>query len=369
LLLLLFLFWISLGIFLYHVLGYPIVITIASWLFPHRLKDSPTDLPEIDLIIPAHNEADVITAKLESVFANGYPREKLHVIVACDGCSDDTVQVARSAGADEVLDLPRGGKAAAINAAVAQGHSPILAFSDANALLLPVALEQLVKPFADSRVGAVAGEQRISRDVGAEGPYWRYESYLKRREALFASAAGSDGSIHALRRAVFRQLPTDRIIMDDLSLSMMAPEHGKRIAYAQEAAAVEGSSPTWRVEFRRKSRIMAGTLHSLGFSRRAFCNFPFLLVFFSHKILRYLGPWLILLALISGFWAWDSFITMLFHLGLWATILLSALGTIPLFRKAPLKFLAYFMLSQAALGAGWLAFFSRRHKPAWEKLR
>jgi len=369
LLLTLLLFWIPLGIFLYHVLGYPIVITIVSWLFPHRLRIDPQDLPQIDLIIPAHNEADVIAAKLESVFANGYPRAKLHVIVACDGGTDDTVKVAQSAGADLVLDLPRGGKAATINIAVVQGLSPILAFSDANALLLPGALEQLVKPFADSRVGAVAGEQRISRDVGAEGPYWRYESYLKRREALFSSAAGSDGSIHALRRDLFRPLPTDRIIMDDLSLSMMAPEHGKRIAYAPDAAAVEGSSPTWRVEFRRKSRIMAGTLHSLGFSRRSFCNFPFLLVFFSHKLLRYLGPWLIVIALISGFWAWDSFITLFFHLSLWATIGFSALGTVPIFRKAPLKFLAYFMLSQTALLRGWIAFFSLEYKPTWEKLR
>jgi cellulose synthase/poly-beta-1,6-N-acetylglucosamine synthase-like glycosyltransferase len=333
------------------------------------VRTDARELPEIDLIIPAHNEADVIAAKLESVLANGYHHAKLHVIVACDGCTDDTVKVAQSTGADLVLDLPRGGKAAAINEAVAQGHSPILAFSDANALLLTGALEHLVKPFADSRVGAVAGEQRISRDTGAEGPYWRYESYLKRCEALFGSAAGSDGSIHALRRDAFRPLPTDRIIMDDLSLSMMAPEHGLRIAYAPEAAAVEGSSPTWRVEFRRKSRIMAGTLHSLGFSRRAFYNFPFLLVFFSHKLLRYLGPWLIVLALIAGFWAWESFITMVFHLGLGATIVLSVLGTIPLFRKAPLKFLAYFMLSQAALAAGWLAFFTRKYQPAWEKLR
>jgi biofilm PGA synthesis N-glycosyltransferase PgaC len=369
LLLPLLLFWISLGVFLYHVLGYPVVITIAAWLFPRRLKDSPDDLPPIDLIIPAHNEADIIAAKLESVLACGYPRARLHIIVACDGCTDSTVKVAQDTGTDMVMDLPRGGKAATINTAVAEGHSPILAFSDANALLLPGALEQLVKLFADDRVGAVAGEQRISRDVGAEGPYWRYESYLKRREALFASAAGSDGSIHALRRDLFRPLPTDRILMDDLSLSMMAPEHGKRIAYAPEAAAVEGSSPTWRVEFKRKSRIMAGTLHSLGFSRHAFCNFPFLLVFFSHKILRYLGPWLLLIALVSGFWAWDSIITLLSHLGLWATILLSALGTVPLFRKAPLKFLAYFMLTQAALLAGWIAFFTRRYKPAWEKLR
>jgi biofilm PGA synthesis N-glycosyltransferase PgaC len=369
LLLPLLLFWISLGLFLYHMLGYPIVITIAAWLFPHHLKTDAQELPDIDLIIPAHNEADVIAAKLESVLACGYPRAKLHIIVACDGCSDDTVKAAQSAGADVVLDLPRGGKAAAINAAVARGNSSVLAFSDANALLLPGALGHLVEPFADERVGAVAGEQRISRDVGAEGPYWRYESYLKRREALFASAAGSDGSIHALRRDLFRPLPTDCILMDDLSLSMMAPEHGLRIAYAPQAAAVEASSPNWRAEFKRKSRIMAGTLHALGFSKRAFCNFPFLLVFFSHKILRYLGPWLLLIAMTAGFWAWSSILTMIFHLGLWATILLGALGTVPRLCKAPLKFLSYFMLTQAALLAGWLAFFTRRFQPAWEKLR
>jgi cellulose synthase/poly-beta-1,6-N-acetylglucosamine synthase-like glycosyltransferase len=114
-------------------------------------------LPTVSLIVAAHDEETVIAAKVANALALDYPRERLEVIVCCDGCTDATAERARQAGADLVLDLPRGGKVQSQDAGVARATGEITAFSDANATLDADALRELVAPFADPQVGYVCG--------------------------------------------------------------------------------------------------------------------------------------------------------------------------------------------------------------------
>jgi len=121
-------------------------------------------LPSLSLIVAAHDEQEVIGAKVTNALALDYPRELLEVIVACDGCTYETAQRARAAGADIVLELPRAGKIRAQDAAVERAGGALVAFSDANALWDADAARALVAVFADPRVGYACGQVIFSGD-------------------------------------------------------------------------------------------------------------------------------------------------------------------------------------------------------------
>src|SRR5690349_15483113 len=134
-------FWVSAGLIVYTHLGYPLVLRVLVVLRRRPVAPPPLDeAPRVSLIVAAYNEEDVIEAKVANALALTYPRERLELIVASDGSTDATVERARAAGADLVLELPRGGKLAAQNAAAKRASGEILAFSDANSLWRPDAL-------------------------------------------------------------------------------------------------------------------------------------------------------------------------------------------------------------------------------------
>src|SRR3954470_3920582 len=137
-------FWVAAGLIVYAHLGYPLLLGALVGMFGERddarARDSatremakPNDvIHRVSLIIPPHDEEAVIERKLANARGLDYPAAQLEVIVASDGSADRTLELARSAGADQVLDLPRGGKVAALNAAVRRATGEILVFSDAN---------------------------------------------------------------------------------------------------------------------------------------------------------------------------------------------------------------------------------------------
>src|SRR6185503_1520455 len=127
------------------------------------------------------------------------------VIVASDGSADRTAELAREAGADLVLDLPRGGKVAALNAAVERARGEVFAFSDANSFWEPDALRHLVSRLADPRVGYVCGQVRLdgAGAVNEEGLYWRYEMAIRELESSLAGVTAGNGAINAVRREAY----------------------------------------------------------------------------------------------------------------------------------------------------------------------
>src|SRR5690606_4160526 len=173
-------FWVAAGLLLFTHFGYPVALWVLQFLglgnragevrgrrigsIPSPLEEQGRDDPDgplppaVSLIIAAYNEEVVIEGKVRDALALEYPRDRLQVIVASDGSTDRTVQIARDAGADLVLDLPRGGKVKAQNAAAAAATGTILAFSDANSTWESGALLELVEPFRDPRVGYVCGQ-------------------------------------------------------------------------------------------------------------------------------------------------------------------------------------------------------------------
>lgn len=290
------LFWAALAVLAYTYLGYGLLAAALVRLrgpreTPHGFPEA--DWPTVTLVIPAYNEDAFIGAKLANTLALDYPEDKLEVVVVADGSTDRTFEIAsRTPGVASFFRPERRGKVAAMNRMAAQARSSVLVFTDANAMLAPDALRQLVAPFADPAVGAVAGEKRV--DAGAsgtagEGLYWRYESTLKRLDHQLGSVVGAAGELFALRTALYRPLEADTLL-DDFMLSLRVAEAGYRVAYAPEAAATEGPSATLEDEWTRKVRICAGGWQSM-VRLRGLLN-PFrhgllTLQYVSHRVLRW----------------------------------------------------------------------------------
>ena len=194
-------------------------------------------LPALSLIVAAHDEQEVIEAKVANALALDYPRERLEVIVACDGCSDETAERAREAGADLVLELPRGGKIRAQDAAVERARGELAGVLRRERLWEPDAARELVGAFARREVGYACGQVRFTAADGAtnqEGVYWRYELAVRELESRLSSITAGNGAIYATRRDSY--IVVDPIMGHDLSLPFNIVKRGLRAVYVPERA-------------------------------------------------------------------------------------------------------------------------------------
>jgi len=378
------LFWLSCGLIVWTQAGYAAALAcLARVLRPAgatarqrrqrspeggALKKSslPASLPDLSLIVAAHDEQAVIAARVANALGLDYPRERLQVIVACDGCTDATGARASDAGADLVLELPRGGKIRAQDAAVRQARGEIVAFSDANALWEPDAARALVSAFEDPRVGYACGQVRFVQAAAGggnqEGVYWRYELAVRALESRLSSITAGNGAIYATRRETY--IEVDPIMGHDLSLPFNTVKRGLRAVYVPEARASEKMVPSLGGEFARKRRMMSHTwpilLRGGMLSPRGYPA-GYALMILSHRLLRYATPALHVLALAANVALVAStsggaqalyVVTLALQLAL---LLAAALaGLLPI---RPLLIARYYVLTTSSLAAGlwdWL---------------
>src|SRR5262249_39422710 len=233
-------FWLPIGLIVYAPVGYPLLLWGLVSLFGERGDPSAWtgDLPSVSVLVAAYDEEDVIERKVQNARALDYPADRLQLVVASDGSADRTGELARSAGADVVLELSRGGKVASLNAAAAKAEGAILAFSDANSFWQPGALKRLVSRFGDERVGYACGLVRyVGGEGNEEGLYWRYEMWVRRMESRLAGITGGNGGICAVRREAFVELHPSR--GQDISFPFELTKRGWRAVYEPSAIADE----------------------------------------------------------------------------------------------------------------------------------
>ncbi len=365
-------FWISVALIVYTQAGYPLVLRLLTKVRRRPTLEHPEqveELPRVSLIIPAYDEAAVIAAKVANALALDYPRDRLEVIVASDGSSDATPELACEAGADQVLDLPRAGKIATQNAAVERAGGEILAFSDANSSWAPDALLRLVEPFADLEVGYVCGQVRFLDPAGdnQEGLYWRYEMSIRELESGLGGVTGGNGAIYALRADSYISLPPGA--SHDLSLPFELAKRGQRSLYAPRALAEERMVPTLEGEFARKRRMMIGlwdiVVREGMISPRGYRPlYAFQIA--SHRLLRYLTPFLHLAALAANLALLGDGWVYRLTFGVQVAVLLAALlGRF--YPAAPLRIARYYVLSTASIPAGLWDRMRRGSPGTWEK--
>jgi cellulose synthase/poly-beta-1,6-N-acetylglucosamine synthase-like glycosyltransferase len=355
-------FWLAVAAIAYTHLGYPLALRALVALRRHPTLRPGTweEPPRVSLIVAAFDEQEVIGAKVANALALEYPRDRLELIVASDGSGDATAERARAAGADLVLELPRGGKVAAQNAAAERASGEILAFSDANSLWAPDALRHLIEPFADPAVGYACGQVRFLDQGGdnVEGAYWRYEMRVRELESALAGVTAGNGAIYAVRREDYLPLPPAG--SHDLSLPFQLAKRGRRSLYLPWAEAEEKMVPTLEGELARKRRMMVGLwdivvgegmLHPRGY--------PPLYAFeiASHRLLRYATPFLHLVALAANVallgQGWVYAATLAVQLVLLAAALLGLA-----LKPAPFRIARYYVSTTASIALG-----------LWDRLR
>ncbi len=383
-------FWVSSGLIVWTQVGYAaalaglarVLASAASAPYERtqrspqggapRTPSAPISPPTLSLIVAAHNEQEVIAAKVANALALDYPRELLQVTVACDGCSDQTAARAREAGADLVLELDRGGKIRAQDAAVQQAGGEIVAFSDANALWEPAAARTLVAAFEDPQVGYACGQVRfVQAQAGAsnqEGMYWRYELAVRALESRLSSITAGNGAIYATRRESY--IVVDPIMGHDLSLPFNIVKRGQRAVYVPAACATEKMVPSLSGEFARKRRMMSHTwpivLRGGMLSPRGYPP-GYALMIVSHRLLRYGTAALHVLALAANvaLVANGGGTLYLITLALQLALLLAAAlaGVLPM---RPLLVARYYVLTTASLAAGFWDWLCHGTAATWQ---
>jgi poly-beta-1,6-N-acetyl-D-glucosamine synthase len=186
-------FWMGVTVIVYTYLGYGLVIHLLSKLKGHSKSPfipEDRDLPEVTILIAAYNEEQFIEDKIKNTLTLDYPKDRLSVYIVTDGSTDNTPEIIKKFHAVKLFHEPqRKGKIHAVNRVMKWVRTPFVIFSDANTLLNRDAIKNIVRHYQDETVGGVAGEKRIfkkSEDNASgagEGLYWKYESFLKRKDS------------------------------------------------------------------------------------------------------------------------------------------------------------------------------------------
>ena len=286
--------------------AFPLVLLMLAPFRPerawHRSVSSDGPRPRLCILISAYNEEAHLAAKLKTiqraVAKYGAP---VRILLADDGSSDRTLEIAQGFADQgvEVLALPRGGKAAALNRLAAMADGDVLVLTDADPLFEVDTLVRLVEPFADPDVGAVAGHVVMAGKSGplaaAASLFRRYETALRMAEDRLFGAVSADGGIYAIRCDLMPHVPPDGT--DDFHISTAAPHAGLRIAFAPHARVLEQPMANGRKDLRRRVRITVRGLTAL-WRRRELLD-PrrtgwYAPALFMHKVARRLAPLLVL---------------------------------------------------------------------------
>jgi poly-beta-1,6-N-acetyl-D-glucosamine synthase len=292
----------ALALLAYTYVGYPALIGVLARGRPRRARAAPaTREPSVSVLLPVHDGAPWLGAKIASLLAQDYPPELLEVLVHCDGCADGSEAMARAlaaepraAGRVRVSAAPRRGKPAALNALAAAATGELLLLTDVRQPLSTTSARALARALEDPAVGCATGTLALAGDAGS-GVYWRYERWIRAQESRFRGVVGMTGAIAMVRRAELEALPED-VILDDVWIPATLGLRGRRVELVDEARASDTALDDDR-EFRRKVRTLAGNY-------QLFARLPALLSPFanpqwfevvSHKVMRLLAPWLMVL--------------------------------------------------------------------------
>lgn len=321
---------------IYHHVLYPLIMRQIRVNEANNVEKASNNFKEITILIPAYNEADVIADKVRNIATLDYPLEKLNVIIACDGCKDNTARVARAAATEwqnrdvnlRIIEFRKNhGKVAILNHLIPQICSEIIALSDASALIAIDALKIANAHFCNQKVGVVAATYALL-NPGSEGEkkYWDYQINIKRGEAALGCPIGVHGALYFFKRSLFHTMPADTI-NDDFILPMDIVSRGYKAIYDTNLVALELEQASTTMDKNRRVRIASGNLQQV-------MRLPGLLSpslrgtawsYLSGKVLRAFMPSILLFQLlIASYLAFNSVVWLSFF----ATQLLTIIAAI-----------------------------------------
>ncbi len=377
-----FVFWAAVVFLAYVIFGYGLLVLGLSQLAPARRVSVTAKPLEVDILIPAHNEAACIADKLRNTLELRNTQEHaVRIIVVDDGSTDGTAEIVRGLALPQVelVETPgRLGKLAAMNLVVPQLTGDIVIFMDANAMLAPETLEALVAPFADPEVGGVCGQISVNAKAAgqigrAEALFWRYDQAMKAAEARLGGVCSAQGSIYAMRRELVPDVPPGAA--DDFYISVAAVEAGYRLDFAPDALTEE-------VVTEKAGKEMGRRVRSTEMGWRALMRYRALMnplrtgwygwQLLSHKGLRRMAPFALALVFLSNLFLIDQgWFYALTGLGQIAGYVLVALAwAVPAVRKLPLVGAGmFFVMGNLAMFLGLVRYWQGRESSLWTPVR
>ena len=386
-------FWILLLVVFYTFAGYAFLLSILLLLkkafsrksINHEVRES--DLPRVCMFVAAYNESSCVDVKVANLLELDYPKDKIQYLWITDGSDDGTPELLKKYPQMEVHHLPeRRGKIHAMNRGIQFVDAPIVIFSDSNTTLCKQAIRVMVDTFNDPKVGCIAGEKRIVtlKADGAAGSgeniYWKFESWVKRMDSELNSAVGAVGELFAIRTSLYSEVENDTIL-DDFMISLRIAKQGYRIAYAPDAYATENASVNVTEELKRKIRIAAGGLQTVGRLKELLNPFRYgwlSVQYISHKVLRWTVSPIALFCLLlinffivlnAGKWNFDNFYSIFFYFQVFLYFM-ALLGALIERHKIRFKFLFvpfYFVSMNYASILGMIRFLKGKQSVNWEK--
>jgi glycosyltransferase involved in cell wall biosynthesis len=367
-------FWFAFAGIIYAYFGYPLFLMLLTKMNSKKIRLSTNfELKSVSIIIPVHNEEAVIKDKLVNTQALDYPKDKLEIIIVSDGSTDNTDSLIKEFNTNWDLKYlrvgTRKGKANALNTGLQQITNEIVVFSDSSIMLEKDALIAITKPFADSEVGCVSGEDHIPGN-GGEGMYGKYELYLRKLESQTGSIVGASGSFYAQRRQLCAPF-IEGLAPDFLSV-LNTVQQGYRAISEPSAKGIMAAVSDTGAEFRRKVRTLLRGMTTL-WAKRSLMNplknptFAFVLI--SHKLMRWVVPLFLIVLLIANSYLLSSeiykvvfFLQLLFYgLALLAWFKLGNLHN-KIYGKIPL----YFTIVNFAILRAWVLLFKGIKLEIWE---
>ena len=299
-------FWLSLIGILYTYLGYPAVMWMLARLRPRPWTARPIS-PSVSVVLAVYNGEALLPRKIEHLLGLDYPNIK-EIIIVSDGSTDGTAELLARQRHPRLITVildEHSGKAVAVNAGVAKATAEVILFVDIRQEIAPGAIQQLVSNFADPNVGCVTGELILRKEshdgasAAVSGVYWRYEKWIRTCESICGSPVGVYGGFYAIRRELAVPQPAG-IILDDMFQPLSIIRKGYRSVIDAHACVYDTWPARIEEEFHRKVRTLAGNFQLFRLAPWTLTpRNPVLFQLVSHKVMRLVVPYLLVLLLIS----------------------------------------------------------------------
>lgn len=369
-------FWMAILIISYTYIGYPVIVYIISLFYKKPVKRT-YPYPTVSIIMAVHNEEKNIERKIQSLLELDYPDSRVEILIGSDGSHDKTDEIVSPHinGRIKLYRQPeRKGKPGILNLLAKEAKGEILVFTDARQALDKSSVDELVKNFADPKVGSVSAELCFEGEANKTGAgmglYWNYEKFIRKYESRIGSMMGATGALYAIRRELFTELPED-LILDDVYIPMKIVENGYRAIFDKKARIYDRYSINPKEEFLRKTRTLAGNFQL--FTYLSWLANPLKSIvswqFISHKFLRLIVPYLLMTVLLSNFYLRNN--THFYKITLELQILFYAFALCGMFFKQRNRLFDVpymFCVMNFAAVAGLYRFIMHKQDVLWERI-
>ena len=373
-------FWCSLFLIFYSYIGYYLILVVLTKFKSAQRKYDTSYTPRISVIIAIHNEDKIIDRKIKNCLELNYPKDKIKFYFGSDGCTDRTNSILKRHENDVIrpyLFTERRGKACVLNELVEYAEGEILVFSDANTMYESNSIRYLVQHFVEPKIGGVCGKLVLfspNDDVGGQGEtlYWNYENRIKYLEGKIKTVFGANGAIYAIRKNLFRNLPEDKVVIDDFLIPLKIVREGYDVVFEEKAVGKEATSLSFKDEFVRKVRIGASNYNALQEIRSLLNPLKGFVAFglWSHKVIRWFVPFFLITLFLSNLFIVESFfytaslgLQLLFYLLVFCGWIFSMKGI----RVNFISYIYYFGMVHFALFVGFYKFLTGTQKPTWTR--